>query len=123
MRTCGIYGTHLSRCVVAFYTFDKSDKFDNPALGLLGLNETEWTIIGLCFRRMIYSLDDRCQWMEQVAELAGGKLEELGQVAWVATLIGLKLLTIQVNKQTATTNRNNKPITNLFHPISILFVG
>lgn len=23
----------------------------------------------------------------QVAELAGGKLEELGQVAWVATLI------------------------------------
>ena len=42
--------------------------------------------------------------MEQVAELAGGKLEELGQVAWVATLIGLKLLTIQVHKQTATTN-------------------
>jgi len=33
----------------------------------------------------------------QVAELAGGKLEELGQVAWVATLInGLKILKIQV---------------------------
>ena len=33
----------------------------------------------------------------QVAELAGGKLEELGQVAWVATLInGLKILKILV---------------------------
>ena len=57
-------------------------------------------------------------WTEQVAELAGGKLEELGQVARVGTLIGLKLLDPGTQ-----TNRNNKPITNLFHPIPILFVG